>query len=215
MVTGHSDEKTDKKKIMMYIFLVLGIVSFAIPFFIRHSDKERAEEYIRKFEESDYEDDEEKKTEKSKKTTDSKAENTVSVPEGAIGIVEIESLDLRYPIFEGAGNIQLNEGIGHLTDTAELLSAGNCVLAGHNGSRRGVFFTNLSRIETGDEVKITNQEKRTHTYLVESTYIAGPYDATVTGESSEERLTLFTCANKGTQRFVVRCVPQILNEMEE
>jgi len=215
MVTGHSDKRTDKKKIIMYIFLVLGIVSLAIPFFIRHSDKERAEEYIRKFEESDHENVEEQETEKSEKTSDSKAEDTASVPEGAIGIIEIESLDLKYPIFEGAGNIQLNEGIGHMTDTSKLLSVGNCVLAGHNGSRRGVFFTNLNRIETGAKVKVTNKEKRTHTYIVESTYIAGPYDATVTEESSEERLTLFTCANKGTHRFVVRCVPEISNEMEE
>lgn len=215
MITGHSDKRTDKKKIIMYIFLVLGIVTMAIPFFIRHSDKERAEEYIQQFEESVYESDEEEESKKSQETTDHETEEAVSVQEGAIGIIEIESLDLKYPIFEGAGSVQLNEGIGHLSDTAKLLSEGNCVLAGHNGSRRGVFFTNLNRIQTGAEVKVTNQEKRTHTYVVESTCIAGPYDATVTEDSDKERLTLFTCANKGTQRFVVRCVPKLSNETEE
>jgi sortase A len=192
----------------------LGIVLLAVPFFIRQSDKNRAEEYIEQFEESAYESDKEE-TEKSQETTDYETEKTISVQDGAIGIIEIESINLKYPIFEGAGSTQLNEGIGHLTDTAKLLSDGNCVLAGHNGSRRGVFFTHLNQIQTGAEVKITNKEKRTHTYIVESTYIAGPYDETVTEKSDKEYLTLFTCANRGTQRFVVRCIPQISDETEE
>lgn len=204
MKTGHSDRK---KHYIRYIFLVLGIASIAIPFLIRCFNDQRTEEYIREFEESVYENDKEEEQKKRQETSDSKTEETVSVQEGTIGIIEIESLDLKYPIFEGAGNTQLNEGIGHLSDTAGLLSCGNCVLAGHNGSRRGVFFTHLNQIQTGAEVRITNKEKITHTYVVESTCIAGPYDETVKEEKSEEYLTLFTCAYKGTQRFVVRCVP--------
>ena len=148
--------------------------------------------------------DETHEKEKDEETANRKKKKTLPM-EGAVGIVEIESLDLRYPIFEGAGNEQLNRGIGHVAGTADLCSVGNCVLAGHNGSRWGTFFTNLCNIQTGAEVKLTNKNGVTHVYEVESTEVVEPYDGTVTQESDVECLTLFTCANHGTMRFVCRC----------
>ena len=102
--------------------------------------------------------------------------------------------------------MQLNEGIGHMESTAPLCGKGNCVLAGHNGSRRGTFFTNLSSARAGMEVKLTTKEGATHCYTVEEMRVVSPYDAWVTEESDKEVLTLFTCAEHGTRRFVCRCV---------
>lgn len=185
------------KKAVILVFLGLAIM--AVPFFIRRQDKKRAEDYIEQMGVTE----DEKSTES--KTGDGKKKSSEEIPERAVGIIEVESLDLRYPVFEGAGDTQLNNGIGHLTETAGLCETGNCVLAGHNGSRRGIFFTNLSKITTGATVMVTNKKKVTHTYVVEETGIVGPYDASVCEEREEEYLTLFTCASHGTQRFVCRC----------
>jgi len=87
------------------------------------------------------------------------------------------------------------------------------VLAGHNGSRRGVFFTNLSNISIGAKVKVTNKDKVTHTYEAYETGVYGPYDETVYAKSEEECLTLFTCAYSGTRRFVVKC--KLVNPLPE
>lgn len=186
-----------KKRIVTLI--VLGIAIVAVPFLLRFLDRKQAEDYINRIGVTEDEEDEESEAGGGKK----KAAPELS--KGAIGIIEIESLNIRYPIFEGAGAEQLNMGIGHLPETAGLLKKGNCVLAGHNGSRRGTFFTNLSSIAIGVEVKVTDKEMVTHTYIVEDTGVVGPYDASVRAESDEERLTLFTCAYHGTQRFVCRC----------
>ena len=186
-----------KKRIVTLI--VLGIAIVAVPFLLRFLDRKRAEDYINRIGVTEDEEDEESEAGGGKKKA------APELPEGAIGIIEIESLNIRYPIFEGAGAEQLNMGIGHLPETAGLLQKGNCVLAGHNGSRRGTFFTNLSSIVIGAEVKVTDKEMVTHTYRVEDTGVVGPYDASVRAESDEERLTLFTCAYHGTQRFVCRC----------
>lgn len=186
-----------KKRIVTLI--VLGIAIVAVPFLLRFLDRKQAEDYINRIGVTEDEEDEESEAGGGKK----KAAPELS--QGAIGIIEIESLNIRYPIFEGAGAEQLNMGIGHLPETAGLLQKGNCVLAGHNGSRRGTFFTNLSSIAIGVEVKVTDKEMVTHTYIVEDTGVVGPYDASVRAESDEERLTLFTCAYHGTQRFVCRC----------
>ncbi|MDE6903661.1 MAG: class D sortase [Lachnospiraceae bacterium] len=186
-----------KKRIVTLI--VLGIAIVAFPFLLRFLDRKRAEDYINRIGVTEDEEDEESEAGGGKKKA------APELPKGAIGTIEIESLNIRYPIFEGAGAEQLNMGIGHLPETAGLLQKGNCVLAGHNGSRRGTFFTNLSSIAIGAEVKVTDQEMVTHTYIVENTGVVGPYDASVRAESDEERLTLFTCAYHGTQRFVCRC----------
>ena len=179
------------------IMVVMGLVIMAVPFFIRMDDRKRAETYIAQIGSAEDEEEKHEQTGDGKKTGE--------IPEGAVGIIEIPSLDIRYPVFEGAGNEQLNAGIGHLPETAGLCEKGNCVLAGHNGSRRGTFFTHLSEIETGAKVMVTNKNQVTHTYTVEDTGIVGPYDASVREESDGECLTLFTCAYHGTQRFVCRC----------
>jgi len=94
-----------------------------------------------------------------------------------------------------------------MTETAAIGAKGNCVLCGHNGSRNGTFFTNLNQISIGDEVKILDKNGKWHMYRVEETFIVEPRDSSVKNQSGEEILTLFTCANKGTQRFVCKCLP--------
>ena len=73
--------------------------------------------------------------------------------------------------------------------------------------RNGTFFTNLNQLSAGDKVKITDKRGEVHIYEVADTSVIDPYDNTVKNQSDEEILTLLTCANKGTKRFVCRCIP--------
>ena len=141
--------------------------------------------------------------------TDIEVTDITQLPEGAIGTIDIPCLSIHYPVYEGAEEAQLSIGIGHLPETAPLLTEGNCVLCGHNGSSRGVFFTSLSHIRKGDEVQLETQDKAKRTYRVVSTKVVGPYDASVRKKSDTEILTLFTCAYHGTRRFVAVCEPII------
>lgn len=188
-----------KKEILL---IVLGIAIAAVPFLLRIQERGRSDHYIQFIEQ---EEDEHDRNEKQKKNH--KKETALLSEEDTIGIIEIPGLDIRYPIFEGAGTIQLNEGIGHMEDSAELCGKGNCVLAGHNGSSRGIYFTYLSNIKAGEKVKITNKEKITHVYKVSEIRTVNPYDMWVTEKVETERLTLFTCASHGSKRLAVRCVP--------
>ena len=180
--------------------VIIGIALIAVPVFLRRLNDDRTRQYIEAFEEKEKDDGEGQE----KKKTDQKKDPLLS-KEGVIGIIEIPELKLKYPIFEGAGSVQLNEGIGHMENTAPLCKPGNCVLAGHNGSRRGTYFTYLNTVHTGTEVKVTNKEKVTHTYTINETRVVSPYDGWVTETDETERLTLFTCAEHGTKRFVCKC----------
>ena len=123
----------DRKKKGIGLILI-GIAIFAVPFFLRIREQNRTDQYLENFKEDEDE---------SEETTGGKKKETILSGEGVIGIIEIPELDLKYPVFEGAGVTQLNEGIGHMTNTAGLCEEGNCVLAGHNGSRRGIYFTTI------------------------------------------------------------------------
>ena len=69
------------------------------------------------------------------------------------------------------------------------------------------FFTNLNSIRVGAEVQVTTKAGVTHSYTVEEMRVVAPYEDWVTEKSDAEVLTLFTCAEHGTKRFVCRCVP--------
>ena len=181
------------------VLILLGVAIVAIPFLLRMKEQERSNRYMKAFEEEQNEEKQNKK--------DHKKKDSLLLQEGVIGIVEIPSLDIKYPVFEGAGSVQLNEGIGHMTNTTELCGKGNCVLAGHNGSRRGVYFTYLCNIEAGAKVLLTNRKKEKHEYTVKEMKVVNPYDEWVTEQTEGESLTLFTCAEHGTKRFVVKCEP--------
>ena len=198
------------KIIFVGICIVAGIAFMAVPFYYHFHGQNETNELIDQFEHTleEHEDEkEETKKEGKEQTALSQKDAALLSEEEVIGIIEIEALDIRYPVLEGTGNSQIKYAIGHMPETAGLGEKGNCVLCGHNGSRNGIFFTNLSKLSAGDKVKITDKNGEIHMYEVTDTYIIDPYDNTVKNQSDEEILTLLTCANKGTKRFVCRCIP--------
>lgn len=200
------------KRIFVSICIVTGIALLAVPIYYHFHGQNETEKLIDQFEKTleDNEDEtEESKEEGKEQTFLSKEDAALLSGEDVIGIIEIEAIDIRYPVLEGAGDSQIRYAIGHISETAGLGEKGNCVLCGHNGSRNGTFFTNLNQLSVGDKVKITDKKGEVHMYEVADTCIIGPYDNTVKKQSDEEILTLLTCANKGTKRFVCRCVPAV------
>ena len=54
-------------------------------------------------------------------------------------------------------------------------------------------------------VTIIDKNGQTHIYEVTDTEVVNPYDNSIKTQGEEKELTLFTCSQKGTMRFVVRC----------
>ena len=140
------------------------------------------------------------------KTPSGKTEKAVYQEGDVIGIIEIETLDLKYPVVEGAGSSELSAGIGHIPDTAGIGAMGNCVLAGHRGSRYGTYFKYLDRVRIGDEIKLTDKEGNVYLYETEEKRVVDPYDNSVKNQRNKRELTLLTCENNGSMRLVVTCI---------
>lgn len=201
-----------KRKVIAGILIVVGLAVMSVPLYYRYTGSQKSDEMIERFEhmveqetENRHEEEKEDCGQKEAEATISEEDAATPAKEEVIGLIEIETLDIKYAVLEGTGNHELSCGIGHITDTAGIGEKGNCVLAGHNGSRHGTFFTNLKTIQTGDVVKLTDKEGNLHFYEVESMEVVGPYENSVKDQGEEAELTLITCENKGSMRLIVKC----------
>lgn len=202
------------RKILAAIFIMAGLAAMSVPLFYHFYGNHKTNELIEQFEqnvEQEHKEDGEKEEEKEAEAADTKApiseEDAALLSSGdVIGLIEIEALELKYPVVEGADSKQLAYGIGHIPDTAGIGSIGNCVLAGHRGSRYGTYFKYLNRLSEGDAVKITDKEGNVHHYEVVSWEVVGPYDNSVKAQGEKTELTLLTCENSGTMRLIYHCI---------
>ncbi|MGW8370170.1 MAG: class D sortase [Gammaproteobacteria bacterium] len=123
----------------------------------------------------------------------------------AKGILEIPSIELSVPIFDGTSEIVLNRGLGWIEGTAELGgSGGNIGLAGH----RDGFFRGLKDIEIGNTIELQTMTG-IESYVITDTFIVEPTDVFVLDPTPSPSLTLVTCypfyfVGHAPQRFIVR-----------
>lgn len=198
-------------KYILYGLLIMGAVVVAVPFFYRICGRIRTNQLISEFEthinqlQPDNRDPSIQSETEGGNFSIGKISN---FPEGAIGMIKIESIAIEYPILEGEGKSQLSHGVGHLSDTAGIGEQGNCVLAGHRGSRYGPIFKHLDQVNAGEEVKVIDLNGDVHSYRVMEAFVTTPDDVSVKRQEGREELTLVTCERKGTMRLIIRCVPE-------
>ena len=193
------------RKVVAGLLIAAGIAIMAVPFFWRTTGEKQTEQLILEFEQTLEDDYDEETDVEEEQASSSKEDEAILAEDAVIGIIEIPELSLRYPVIEGTSASVFNAGIGHISETAGIGEVGNCVLCGHNGSRYGTFFTPLSHVSIGNEVMITDTEGQEHIYEVTETTVVDPYDNSIKAQGEEKELTLFTCSQKGTMRFVVKC----------
>jgi sortase A len=217
-------KKTDWGRIAAVFLILAGALLALYPFLERAAGEKRARRMADSFCERAaelYPKDEEAKTAKAGErrepptadaegNAESDGEGCEGVFEdGVIGVIEIESIGIRYPVMEGTDEDVLNAAIGHERGTAQIGEAGNCVLCGHNGCKAGTFFTNLKKVRIGDVVRLTDRFGDVTEYEVVGTRIVEPREsAAVKDTDGTEKLTLYTCAEHGTKRLVCDCVPK-------
>ncbi|MDO5423398.1 MAG: class C sortase [Eubacteriales bacterium] len=127
---------------------------------------------------------------------------------GIIGYIEIPSIDCSLPIYHGVDEAVLQIAVGHIEGTS--LPVGgestHCVLSGHRGLPSAKLFTDLDKLENGDNFILRILDE-TLTYEVDQIRIVEP-DETDDLEIEEgmDYCTLVTCTPYGinTHRLLVR-----------
>ena len=194
------------QKIMAVIFISVGLAVVSVPFFYHFYGSYKINEMTERFEENVRREQMEDGEKEEEREAPGGSEDEALLSSGeVIGLIEIEALRLKYPIVEGAEGKQLACGIGHIPGTGAIGGRGNCVLAGHRGSRYGTYFKHLNRLSIGDKVKVTDKKGCVYYYEVDSWEVVRAYDNSVKAQGEERELTLLTCEKKGTMRLIYHC----------
>ena len=127
---------------------------------------------------------------------------------GIMGYVEIPEIDVSLPIYHGTEESVLQIAVGHL-EWSSLPVGGestHCILSGHRGLPSAKLFTNLDKLQVGDEFLLQVLDE-TLTYEVDQILIVEPHETDALRiTEGEDYCTLVTCTPYGinTHRLLVR-----------
>jgi len=142
-------------------------------------------------------------------TEETPSENPPEELDGpAIAVIEIDKIDLKLPVLEGATNANMKVGAAHMIETAPLGEAGNAAIAAHRARTKGRQFNRLNEVEIGDRIDIRLRNGAV-SYVVNEIKIVEPTDLSVLESKGDATmLTLITCEPMGnpTHRLIVHAV---------
>lgn len=112
-----------------------------------------------------------------------------------MGYIQIPEIGIKSPIYEGTSEEVLQKGIGWLEGTS--LPVGgestNCVLSGHRGLPTAKLFTDIDKLEKGDEFFIRNSSEILAYEVIEIKIIEPSQTDALSIVDGEDRVTLLTC----------------------
>jgi len=122
--------------------------------------------------------------------------------------IEIPKIQVTLPIYHGVGEEVLKKGIGHMEGTSLPIggSGTHCLLTGHTGLPEAKLFTDLTKMEIGDQFYIEVLESEL-VYQVDQIKVIEPEDlGNLYTEEEEDYVTLITCTPYGvnSHRLLVR-----------
>lgn len=127
---------------------------------------------------------------------------------GAIGYIDIPSIEVTLPLYLGDSSAVLNVGAGTMPGSSLPIGGPgtHSVITGHRGLPSSKLFTHLDKVKEGD-VFVLHVLKETLTYQVDQIRIVEPQDLTnLEIEQDQDYSTLVTCTPYGinTHRMLVR-----------
>ena len=124
-------------------------------------------------------------------------------------VLEIPALNIKAPVLEGTENEILAKAVGHFPGTGTP-GSGNYCIAGHSSTLYKEYFNALKDIEEGAQMLLYDTEKHCYTYQMTEMFIVEPNEVWILNDFGDDRLTLVTCTDDGSQRRIV--VGQLLPE---
>ncbi|QOS79575.1 class D sortase [Paenibacillus sp. JNUCC31] len=131
------------------------------------------------------------------------------VSPGAVGIIEIDKIDIRLPILEDATADNMKVTAAHLVETSPIGEEGNAAIAAHRAHKKGRLFNRLGELEIGDQIEVTLTDQSKTVYVVDKISVVEPTDLSVLEDPHLGKvLTLITCDPliNPTHRLIVRAV---------
>ena len=116
--------------------------------------------------------------------------------------IEIPELEIKAPVIDGTEKEILSIAAGHFPGTGAP-GKGNYCIAGHSSTIYAEIFNNLRYIENGMEVILTDNSENVYRYTVFQNFIVKPEESWILNDFEDDRITIVTCTDDGTERQVV------------
>ncbi|MFP5255490.1 MAG: sortase [Acidimicrobiia bacterium] len=127
------------------------------------------------------------------------ADARAATPEVRHGVLEIPSIGLSQPLFEGITLTAIDRGPSHWPGTAMPGELGNVVVAGHRTTRTRPFW-DLDLVQPGDELVFAMDDGSRHVYVLDRIEIVDDEAMHIVDQTYGYRATLFACHPKGSAR---------------
>lgn len=126
-------------------------------------------------------------------------------PGDEIGIIEIESVNLKNVIVESTDNEYLKYHVCHFEESVMPGEYGNFALAGHSSTYYyNQVFNEVHKVKLGDKIKITTIDNEFVYTITETKVVESDEIEVLDQDMSKKEITLVTCTNGGKQRFIVK-----------
>lgn len=150
-------------------------------------------------------------------------QNLLNINDGVMAYISIPVCDINLPIRHGCGEDVLQISAGHMPQSSLPIGGINthAVITAHRGLPSAKLFTNIDRLEEGDQFYIHGLNE-TLAYEVDQIKVVLPEDASdLYITEGEDYVTLITCTPYGinTHRLLVRgsrteYIPQLEEEQK-
>lgn len=198
LVTSFNNKKENKKIFKVQFVVSIAIIIFAICFFIYYLYSLKTSENFSKKIISNYNISTLYSSNKKNNEIQSSAENSI------FGIIEIPKINIYYPVFSFLSEENLKVSPCKLYGT-NLNENTNICIAGHNYNN-DMFFSNIDKLQNGDEIYIYNNNGFKCIYKVFGKYEVKENDLSpiYNYNKNEKTLTLITCNNLNNNRIIIK-----------
>ena len=117
-------------------------------------------------------------------------------------VIEIADLNIKAPVLEGTDKEVLARAAGHFIGSGDL-GKGNYCIAGHSSTIYKEYFNDLKKAKTGMEIKLYDKDKNSYSYIISDSFIVEPDETWILNDFGDNRVTIVTCTDDGTQRQIV------------
>ena len=120
-----------------------------------------------------------------------------------IGLIEIPSINISYPILENTNENLLKISVCRFSGPLPN-RLGNLCIAGHN-YKNNMMFSNLYKLNIGDSIFITDLNNVRLEYTIFEKYIVKENNLNCTNNTFDTQITLITCNNlNNSERTVIK-----------
>lgn len=117
-------------------------------------------------------------------------------------VIVISEVGIKAPILEGTDNKVLSKSAGHFKGTGDI-GIGNYCVAGHSSIIYDEYFNNLKNVDLGMEISLYDNKNHMYSYIISDKFLVNPNESWVLNDFNDNRITIITCTDDGSQRLVV------------